>query len=530
MKTIFAYVVAAIFWGFMFTSCSEREEKIDMFTITFNSSEGSSVVSQTIVKGEKATKPDDPVREGHTFMGWYKEAELTNEWMFPTDLVTTDIVLYAKWIVSYLIIFNCNGGPLVAMQTLFLGDKITKPDDPVRNGYLFGGWYKDAKFTNEWMFLTDVVTTTTVLYAKWTAYYIITFDSNGGSEVAPQTVIEREMITKPEDPVRPGYEFVAWFIDPGLINKYNWGEFGVHYSMTLYAKWLAFDPDFKISGLTIDNYPSVDGSTSTEPLNVLIACKLLDIVYNWRPRLDAWSVITNFNENIEKLQERIKSSQTHQSFMNLIDKQADMILSARTLSPDEKEYADGLNVSLVETPIALDAFIFIVHPSNPIQSLTIQQIQDIYTGKITNWKEVGGRNATIKPFVRNANSGSQELMESMVMKDLVFKEFPESPNVVFTMQGVFDAVSQDANAICYSVYYYNEHILGGTYTKTLAIDEVSPNKESISKKTYPLVAEVYSTIRSDLDKSSMAYKLYELLQTEHGKRVIAESGYVPYYQ
>jgi len=294
-----------------------------------------------------------------------------------------------------------------------------------------------------------------------------------------------------------------------------------------------------IKGLTLDNYPKVDGSTSTAPLNAIIASKLLGIDYTWEDKSGIMSLRPNLNKkNLEIFNNRIKSSQTHQSFINLIDKKADLILSARKMSPDEKAYANTAGITLTETPIALDAFIFIVNPDNPIQSLTIKQIQDIYTGKITSWKEVGVNdadwgflwdNTEIKPYIRNANSGSQELMEMMVMKGLEAAELPENyRELIFNMTGALDAVSKQQNSICYTVYYYKEHIArrGGRTVKSIAIDEILPTRETISDGSYPLTAEVYAVIRSDLNKSSMAYKVYEWIQTETGKRAIVESGYI----
>jgi phosphate transport system substrate-binding protein len=304
------------------------------------------------------------------------------------------------------------------------------------------------------------------------------------------------------------------------------------------------DPSLKIvEGFTFDNFPKVDGSTSAEPLNILIACKLLGIKHQWvqNPDNDSWGIepILKSEKNIQRFSKLIKTSQTHQSIINVIDKKADITISARKMSPDEKTYADSAGVSLIETPIALDAFVFIINPNNPISSLTIKQIQDIYTGKITNWKAVGAddidwtwfdnfQKPEIKPYVRNQNSGSQELMESMVMKDLDIMEFPTSDEVVIqTMQGALEKVAEEFNAICYTVYYFKEFINKESPTKGIGIEGIYPNRENISNNTYPLVAEVYAVIRSDLDTTSMAYKLYELLQTEKGKEVISESGYVP---
>jgi len=293
------------------------------------------------------------------------------------------------------------------------------------------------------------------------------------------------------------------------------------------------DIQFKIEGLTLDNYPIVDGSTSTDPLNGLIFCKLFDINYQWtfEYTILGWSINppleVEYNSVWESFNRSVKRSQTHQSIINLIDKESDIILVARKMSPNEKNYADAAGISLIETPIALDALVIIVNPENPITSLSIKQIQDIYTGKITNWKEVGGNDAPINPYVRNADSGSQELFESLVMKDLDINDFPISPEMIPTMNGVIETVRDDINSICYTIYYYKEFIQRATFVKNIAVEGIYPNKQSIGNNTFPLTAEVYVSICSDLDKSSMAYKLYKLLQTKAGKEVISESGYVP---
>ena len=292
------------------------------------------------------------------------------------------------------------------------------------------------------------------------------------------------------------------------------------------------DPSLIIAkGFTFENFPKIDGSTSTEPLNIILACKLLGIKYEWLKesygRWYAEPIIRNA-VNSMNFWRLIKTSQTHQSFINLINKEADIILAARKMSPDEKAYADSKDITLIETPIALDAFIFIVNPQNQITTLTLGQVQDIYTGKIQKWNEVGGNDETIIPYIRNQNSGSQELMESLVMKDLVIGEYSVSPEIISSMIPVFELVQNRKESICYTVFYFKEYILRGWGVKTIAINGVHPTKETIANKTYPLNAEVYAVIRSDLNQSSTAYKLYELLQTETGKNVIKESGYVPY--
>ncbi len=293
---------------------------------------------------------------------------------------------------------------------------------------------------------------------------------------------------------------------------------------------------FEIDGLTVDNYPRVDGSSSTQPLNNLIACKLLGWRYEWMP-FEAgngiWQLVPN-REDVPNnfFGERIKSSQTHNSIINLIDNQTDIIISARKMSADEKLYAESVGVSLIETPIALDALVFLLNKQNVVKSLTVKQVQDIYLGNITNWNELGGANEVIRPFIRNANSGSQEMMKEIVMDNTSMPDWDVGHNdeIISTMALVYGELSIVQNGICFSPHYYKEYIIrdavGAGNVKSIEINKIYPDAKSIKNKSYPFVSNVYVSIRSDIDHNSMTYKLYEWLQTEPGKRVIRESGYV----
>jgi len=293
-----------------------------------------------------------------------------------------------------------------------------------------------------------------------------------------------------------------------------------------------------IEDISVENYPRVDGSTSTEPLNILIACKLLGWRYEWKPLMvgnGIWQLVP-YKEDIPGnfFGERIKSSQTHNSIINLIDNQTDIIISARKMSADEKSYAENLGVSLIETPIALDALDFLLNKQNAVNSLTIKQIQDIYKGNITNWNKIGGANETIKPFIRNANSGSQEMMKEIVMDNAGMPNWEvgyTDDEIIPTMASVYTELSMYQNGICFTPHYYKEYIIrnttvGADNVKSIAINGIYPNTNSIKNKTYPFVANVYVSMRSNLDHNSMAYKLYEWLQSKSGKGVIEESGYV----
>ncbi len=293
-------------------------------------------------------------------------------------------------------------------------------------------------------------------------------------------------------------------------------------------------PLFQVDNLTVENYPKVDGSTSTEPLHILIACKLFNIGHAWvySPH---W-----FNSNYrimpscetrpdicKYITERIYHSGTHSSFVNLINKNADLILVARTASADELELADNLGVELIETPIAIDALVFINHVQNPVTSLTTKEIQDIYIGNTKLWSDVGGANTTIHPYRREPNSGSQELMESLVMKDLEMLDLPDM--IIMGMMGLINAIEYDHEGLGYSVNYYTQYMVRSDSVKRLTVDGNYPDYNSIKNRKYPYTANVYAVIRKDLDENSEAHQLFDLLIKASGQNVIKESGYVPYY-
>ena len=292
--------------------------------------------------------------------------------------------------------------------------------------------------------------------------------------------------------------------------------------------------DFRIENLTVDNYPRVNGSTSTEPLQVLIACKLLGVDYAW-VYVSFWynypyRLLPTIDKNHEIgrfISDGIRHFGTHGSFVSLIQKDSDLILTARTASKDELHMADSLGVMLIETPIALDAFIFLNNINNPVKHLSTKEIQDIYTGGIVRWSEVGGAETEIHPYMRNSNSGSQELMESLVMKDLEMPDLPDM--IIYGMLGLINQLEYDREGLGYSVNYYTHYMIRSDSVKMLSVDGVYPDYNMIRKREYPYTTNVYAVVREDLDKSSKAWQLYELLQSSSGQNVVDESGYIPYY-
>ena len=288
-----------------------------------------------------------------------------------------------------------------------------------------------------------------------------------------------------------------------------------------------------IENISFENYPKVDGSTSANILNMMVACKLLGISYLWLPPgiSTEWSLHARWQDNPEQILDlfanRVKTSQTHGAFMNLIDGDADIILTHRTISPDEKAHADAVGVSLIETSIALDAFVFVVNKDNPVTSLTVKQIQKIYTKEITNWTQVGGNKANMKVFTRPRNSGSEEIFRTLVMNGIEPADFLEA--AIGSMSLVFREVIDDVNSICYSFNTYKDlqARMPCDIVPILAINGICPTENTVKNRTYPFISEVHVAIRSDLDHDSMAYKLYEWLQSENAKHTITKCGFLP---
>ena len=274
--------------------------------------------------------------------------------------------------------------------------------------------------------------------------------------------------------------------------------------------------------VTISNFPVIDGSDSTSPLRLILMCKLLGFDYKWQsspfiqnPEEAPKQVEPKFtcteDETRELLTKRLLNSNTHQSFVNLIDDKVEMIITARSISRDEKVYAEEQGVTLIEKPIARDALAFMVN---------------IYTGNIVNWAEVGGLDCVMKPYVRDRNSGSQEKFEMMVMKGLTIKDFPEM-QIGRTMMTPYYQIEQDTAGIAFTPFYYYKVMVGTGSTKAIGVNGVAMAKENIINGTYPYTSNVYTAVRSDIDKSSVAYRLFDFLTTEQGQAIVDESGYVP---
>ena len=138
---------------------------LEVLTISFHTGDGSTVENVSVVSGQKIIEPTIPTKSGHVFAGWHVDATHSAAHDFDTPAVA-GMTLYAKWIAVYSFAFNTDGGSTVVTQTVHVGDKAIGPTDPVKEGYVFDGWFADEDCTMLYDFDATVAADTTV-YAKW---------------------------------------------------------------------------------------------------------------------------------------------------------------------------------------------------------------------------------------------------------------------------------------------------------------------------------------------------------------------------
>jgi len=261
---------------------------------------------------------------------------------------------------------------------------------------------------------------------------------------------------------------------------------------------------------TRENFPRMDGSTSTAPLAQAAATVLLG-----EPR--------------EAVTDLVDFSRTTQSFRNLANGLCDILIVSEP-APEVLGELRAMDFDIEIAPVALDALVFVVNSDNPVNDLTHEQIQSIYTGKITNWREVGGDDIEITPFQRNAEAGSQVLMEKLVMDGLDMTEVPTQS--IMTASGMNELITAikgfdgSASAIGFTVFFYADDMGMAEGLKILSIDGVTPSAESIRNDDYPFINPYYAVIGAKEPEKSPARIMWNWLQSSDGQKLINLEGYV----
>ena len=200
---------------------------------------------------------------------------------------------------------------------------------------------------------------------------------------------------------------------------------------------------------------------------------------------------------------------TRGAYKGIVDGTADIIFCAKP-SDEQVQYGLDNGVELELTPIGREAFVFLVNKNNPVDNLSMAQLKDIYTGKITNWKQVGGANRPINVVQRNKGSGSQTTLEKLFGKDIKSNFF-----------GPLGA------SIGFSFRFYVEELTKHGHIKMLSLNDVYPNRENVQNETYPIVSNFFAVTRKgEKDTNENIKKVLDFILSPTGQDIVNETGYV----
>ncbi|CAH1194495.1 hypothetical protein PAECIP111892_01682 [Paenibacillus auburnensis] len=259
-----------------------------------------------------------------------------------------------------------------------------------------------------------------------------------------------------------------------------------------------------------DKLPRLDGATALYPLY----SAFVQAVYP-KGSYD----LHNFNNPI------VLCSSTSYAYQRLISGETDIIFAAAPSLSQQKE-AKLAGKELVLTPIGREAFVFFVNKRNPVNGLTTEQIKDIYSGELTNWKDAGGRNDRIRAFQREENSGSQTMLQK-IMKDRTLMTAPHE-DVMDLMSGIISQTSSYRNyknAIGFSFLYYASEMNRSDDIKLLSIDGTEPNKDSIKSGAYPYTVSFYAVTAGTPNPNVQPF--LDWIVSPEGQELVSKTGYVP---
>ena len=225
-------------------------------------------------------------------------------------------------------------------------------------------------------------------------------------------------------------------------------------------------------------------------------------------------------------------SSTSLAYNHLVCGDADVIFCAAP-SDQQVKAAEAIGVQLHLTPIGREAFVFFVNSKNPVTGLTVEQIQRIYTGEITNWRDVGGRNQKIRAYQRDEGSGSQTALQ-LVMAGLPLME-PDKEEIVDGMGGIINRVAAYRNydgALGFTFRFYSNEMVGNNQIRLLALNGVEPTKDTIRDGSYPISSYFYAVTASPIgepapEETNPTLKAFlDWCQGPQGQWIVEEVGYV----
>lgn len=303
--------------------------------------------------------------------------------------------------------------------------------------------------------------------------------------------------------------------------------FGINFGINKYEEYITIDTNVNIN---CQEYLPFEKESKIVKLDHEASLKLKDNL----PRVDGaaavfpvYSAFVNatYPDTVRLRDDVFEYRNTVDGYRALALKESDIFFGAKP-SEEQIKFAADNGTEFEYTKIGKEAFVFFVHKDNPIDGLTTEEIKKIYSGEITNWKDVGGRNEEIVAFQRNEGSGSQ----SMLIRFMDGTPIMEAPReqVNEFMVGIINQVSDyknKTNSIGFSFRYYMEGIIKNPNVKLLKVDGVEPNVENIKNDKYPITASLYAVTYKDNENENVS-KLIDWVLSEEGQEIIEKTGYV----
>ena len=243
-----------------------------------------------------------------------------------------------------------------------------------------------------------------------------------------------------------------------------------------------------------------------------------------RPLAERW--VEEFNKaNPSSIS--VKGGGSGQGISALINKSTDIANSSRKMKDEEMKTAEGKGLKVKEIAVAMDGITIIVNPKNPVKSLTVQQLSDIYTGKVKDWKELGGTAGKIVAIGRDSSSGTYEFFKEDVLKKADYRtDMVQSK----ANPAIGTNVGQNAGAIGYiGVAFASEYVKAGK-VKEMPIafkageEAILPTVENVHSGKYPISRSLYNYVAGEPKGLAKAY--LDFVISEEGQKIVAEEGYI----
>lgn len=265
----------------------------------------------------------------------------------------------------------------------------------------------------------------------------------------------------------------------------------------------------ELASILKNRLPKIDGDISTISLEAGIIAKLAEI-------------------DIEIAEKNIVHTTEEKAFKNLLSGECDLIFTTNFTINQEREAA-AKNIDLTKEVIAQEALVFVVNSANPVESLTQEQLKDIFAGKITNWSEVGGNDAEIIVYQNAEDTMAQKFME--IFMDDTQLATPKTEFLPVSNSGLIETTAtydNDENAIGFMLYKYSNNMYGnGNEIKFLKVDEIEVTKQTLASHQYLLLYDIYAVYNTANAERKMTKNLVEWILTSDGQKAISEAGYIP---